>query len=145
MTNAAQSVKTLIQGMAADRQHYHALTELLEAQREHIIARRAVELDALNIQVMERYQQLSANSQQRYRLLHQLAIPATAEGMLSLISRLPASHRTSVSTLWQELQQQAAHCLSANEYNGSLMSMQQEILLNMLNASEPENWLYQQG
>ena len=145
MTNAAQSVKTLIQGMAADRQHYHALTQLLKAQREHILARRAAELDALNAQVMERYQQLSTNSQQRYRLLKQLGIPATAEGMLSLISRLPASHRTTVSTLWQALQQQAEHCFAANEYNGSLMTMQQDILVNMLNAGEPENWLYQQG
>ncbi|MEO3989852.1 flagella synthesis protein FlgN [Pseudocitrobacter cyperus] len=145
MTNAAHSVKSLIQGMVCDRQHYQALIQLLEAQREHIIARRASELDALNTQVMERYQQLSANSQQRYRLLNQLGIPATAEGMLSLISRLPASHRTSVAALWQALQQQANQCFAANEYNGSLMNMQQEILVNVLNASEPENWLYQQG
>lgn len=145
MTNAAQSVKTLIQGMVADRQHYHALTQLLEAQREHILARQAVELDALNVQVMAHYQQLSQHSQQRYRLLSQLGIPASAEGMLSLIARLPAAHRASVSTLWQDLQQQAAHCLAANEYNGSLMTMQQEILANVLNVSEPENWLYQQG
>lgn len=145
MTHAAQSVKMLIQGMAADRQHYQALTQLLEAQREHILARHASELDALNTQVMACYQQLSSNSQQRYRLLNQLGIPATAEGMLSLISRLPASHRAQVSTLWQTLQQQASQCFAANEYNGSLMSMQQEILLNVLNASEPENWLYQQG
>lgn len=145
MTNAAQSVKTLIQGMAADRQHYHALTQLLETQREHIIARRAAELEALNAQVMEHYQALSSNSQQRYRLLNALGIAASAEGMLSLIARLPAAHRTSVSTLWQELQRQATHCFTANEYNGSLMSMQQDILGNVLNVNEPENWLYQQG
>lgn len=145
MTNAAQSVKSLIQGMVDDRQRYHALTQLLEAQREHIIARRAVELDALNAQIMACYRQLSTNSQQRYRLLKLLGIPATHEGMQSLISRLPASHRASVATLWQELRQQAEQCFAANEYNGSLMSMQQEILLNVINAGEPENWLYQQG
>lgn len=29
MTNAAQSVKTLIQDMAEDRKHYHVLNDLL--------------------------------------------------------------------------------------------------------------------
>lgn len=145
MTNAVQSVKTLIQGMAADRQHYHALLRLLETQREHIVARRAAELDTLNAQVMEQYQHLSINSQQRYRLLKSLGIPASAEGMQSLIARLPPANRTPVAALWQDLQQQATRCFSANEYNGSLMSMQQEILLNVLNVNEPENWLYQQG
>ena len=47
MTNAAQSVKTLIQDMAEDRKHYHVLNDLLIQQRDHIIARRAAELDVL--------------------------------------------------------------------------------------------------
>ena len=65
--------------------------------------------------------------------------------MKTLIARLPAAHRPTVNTLWQGLQQQAAHCQTANEYNGALMNMQQEILGNLLNSTEPENWLYQQG
>ncbi|CDZ84544.1 flagella synthesis protein FlgN [Citrobacter koseri] len=145
MTNAAQSVKTLIQGMAEDRKHYHVLNDLLIQQRDHIIARRAAELDVLNAQIMACYQHLSQHSQQRYRLLERLGINANAQGMQTLIARLPAAHQPSVSALWQSLQQQVAQCQATNEYNAMLMNMQQEILTNLLNISEPENWLYQQG
>lgn len=145
MTNAAQRVKTLIQDMAEDRKHYHALTTLIEKQRHHIIARDAASMDTLNEQIMALYQQLSQSSQRRYQLLAQLGINASTQGMKTLISRLPANHQASVSSLWEGLQQQAADCQMANEYNGALMNMQQEILGNLLNSSEPENWLYQQG
>lgn len=145
MTNAAQRVKSLIQDIAEDRKHYHALTALLEQQRHHIVAREAVAMDAVNEQMMALYQQLSQHSQQRYQLLSQLGINANTEGMKTLIARLPATHQATISTLWQGLQQQAADCQTANEYNGALMNMQQEILGNLLNSSEPENWLYQQG
>lgn len=145
MTNATQRVKTLIQDMAEDRKHYHALTTLLEKQRHHIVARDAAALDALNVQIMAQYQLLSQSSQQRYQILSQLGIDANTQGMQALITRLPEAHRASVSALWQGLQQQASDCQTANEYNGALLSMQQDILNNMLNTSEPENWLYQQG
>ncbi|WP_393949214.1 flagellar protein FlgN [Kluyvera intermedia] len=145
MTNAAQRVKALIQDMAEDRKHYHNLTVLLEKQRHHIVARDAAAMDAINEQMMALYQQLSQHSQQRYQVLAQLGIDANTEGMKTLIARLPAAHRPTVNTLWQGLQQQAAHCQTANEYNGALMNMQQEILGNLLNSTEPENWLYQQG
>lgn len=145
MTNAAQRVKTLIQGMTEDRKHYQALTTLLEKQRHHIVARDAAALEEINEQIMARYQQLSQSSQQRYQLLGQLGIDATGEGMKMLIARLPAAHQPAVSALWQGLQQQARDCQMANEYNGALLTMQQEILGNLLNSSAPENWLYQQG
>ncbi|MTH46156.1 flagellar protein FlgN [Intestinirhabdus alba] len=145
MTHAAQRVKTLIQDMAEDRRHYLALNELLLRQREYIIARRTAELTALNEQIMGCYQTLSQHSQRRYRLLNQLGISASAEGIQRLIARLPASHQKTVAALWQSLQQQAERCHAANERNAVLMNMQQEILTNLLNASEPENWLYQQG
>ena len=145
MTNAAQRVKTLIQGMAEDRKHYHALTALLETQRRHIVAHDSEALETLNAQLMALYQQLSKNSQQRYTLLNELGINPNAEGMKLLISRLPTSHRSTVSTLWRGLQQQATTCQRANDYNGALMSMQQEIMGNLLNSSAPENWLYQEG
>lgn len=73
MTNAAQSVKTLIQDTAEDRKHYHVLNDLLIQQRDHIIARRAAKLDVLNVQIMACYQHLSQHSQQRYRLLERLS------------------------------------------------------------------------
>lgn len=97
------------------------------------------------MQIMAQYQLLSQSSQQRYQILSQLGIDANTQGMQALIARLPEAHRASVSALWQGLQQQASDCQTANEYNGALLSMQQDILNNMLNTSEPENWLYQQG
>lgn len=145
MTNATLSVKTLVQEMIEDRQHYHVLTDLLEQQRQHIIARDTNALDALNTQIMACYQQLSLHSLQRYNLLNQLGINTNSEGMQTLITRLPAAHQRSVAALWHHLQQQATACQAVNEYNGTLLNMQQEILTNVLNASEPENWLYQQG
>lgn len=144
MTNAAQRVKALIQDMTEDRKRYHALTTLLEKQRHHIVARDAASLDVINEQIMALYQQLS---QQPAALpdSRPVRIDPSTEGLKTLIARLPAAHQPSVSALWQSLQQQAADCRIANDYNGALMSMQQDILGNLLNTSEPENWLYQQG
>lgn len=145
MTHAAQRVKTLIQDMTEDRKHYHALSALLEKQRQFILARDAASLDEVNAQIMALYPSLSQRSQQRYRLLEQLGIRPDTEGMKTLIARLPATHRSAVSALWHALRQQAADCQRANDYNGALMNMQQEILDNLLNSSVPENWLYQEG
>lgn len=145
MANAAQSVKTLIQDMAEDREHYHVLNDLLIQQRELIIARRAAELGALNEKIMEHYQPLLRHSQQRHRLLEQLGLNANDQGMQRLITHLPATHRPSVSSLWHNLQLMATQCQATNDYNSTLMNMQQDILANLLNISAPENWLYQQG
>lgn len=144
MTNAAQRVKALIQGMTEDRKHYQTLGEMLMEQRHHIIARNAASLDSVNAQIMALYQQISHNSQQRRRLLEQLGITASGEGMKTLIARLPSSHQAPVAALWQTLRKQVEDCQHRNEYNGTLMNMQHDILQNLLNSSEPENWLYQQ-
>ncbi|AHG19666.1 hypothetical protein Z042_08560 [Chania multitudinisentens RB-25] len=144
MSNAAQCVKTLIEGLIKDRQHYIALNSLLQRQRNHIIARAAAELDEVNRQIMVIYQELTQHSQQRYRLLETLGIPVSSQGVQRLITRLPDTHRSAVATLWQDLQKQATSCHTANEYNGRLMNMQESILTNIINAGEPENWLYQQ-
>ena len=145
MSNAAQRVKGLIQDLAEDRKRYQTLTGLLENQRHHIVARDAAALEEVNQQIMALYEQLSKSSQQRYASLNALGITPGSEGMTSLIARLPAAHRPTVSALWQGLQEQALTCQSINDYNGALMNMQQEILGNLLNSSEPGNWLYQQG
>lgn len=145
MSNEALRVKSVIQGLAVDRKRYLALNELLAEQRQHIIARDAAALDAINAQIMALYHQLTQNSQQRYQLLDELGIQASSLGMLSLIARLPNEHKQKVGALWGDLQQQAAACQASNDANGALMHMQQDILVNLLNIGEPENWLYQQG
>jgi flagella synthesis protein FlgN len=145
MSNQALRVKSVIQGLAVDRQRYQALNALLDEQRQHIIARNAAALDAVNAQIMALYHQLTPNSQQRYQLLDELGLQASGSGMQSLIARLPGEHKSQVGALWHSLQQQAATCQASNDANGALMHMQQDILVNLLNIGEPENWLYQQA
>lgn len=145
MSNAAQCVKTLVQGMIADRDTYGHLKSLLTEQRQWLIARDAAGLDRLNPQLIALYEQLSANSKQRYQLLSQLGIPAGTPGLRTLFSRLPASHQGQLNRLWDSLEQLAAECKMLNDRNIAVLGMQQEILQNLLNISEPENWLYQQG
>ncbi|KMK19917.1 hypothetical protein ABW09_00260 [Pluralibacter gergoviae] len=143
MSSAASQVKMLIQDTADDRRRYISLRSLLEEQRAHILAQRTGDLNAVNDRIMGIYQQLTESSRRRHRLLSALGIAASAYGMQTLLSRLPDANRTKVRALWRDLQQQAAACQSANEYNGTLMNMQREILTGVLNAGEPENWLYQ--
>lgn len=142
MANAASQVKILIQGIAEDRQHYITLQSLLENQRQFILGHQARELDAINVRIMALYQQLTRSSQQRYQLLGALNIQASAYGMQTLLARLPEAHRPKISALWCDLLARAAACQSTNDYNGTLMNMQQEILANVLNSGEPENWIY---
>ncbi|WP_152083077.1 flagellar protein FlgN [Enterobacter oligotrophicus] len=144
MSNAAQCVKMLVQGMVEDRETYSQLKTLLADQRQWLIARDAAKLDQLNPQLISLYEQLSHNSKQRYQLLTQLGIPVGTPGLRTLFSRLPAQHQSQFNTLWNSLEQIAAECKSLNDNNITVLSMQQEILQNLLNISEPENWLYEQ-
>lgn len=144
MSNVNLCVKQLISDMITDRQHYIALNELLEQQRLLIIARNSTELDAVNEQLIGIYQHLSQSGQQRYALLQQLGVPSGALGIKALFARLPVTHKTQVSALWDSLEAQATRCKTLNEGNGTLLGMQQDILQNLINANEPENWLYQQ-
>lgn len=145
MSHAAQCVKTLVQGMVEDRETYAALKTLLAGQRQWLIARDAARLDALNPQLMSLYEKLSHNSKVRYQLLTQLGIPVGTPGLRTLFSRLPVQHQRQLNTLWDTLEQIAAECKALNDSNIAVLSMQQEILQNLLNISEPENWLYGQG
>ncbi|MFB5747398.1 flagellar export chaperone FlgN [Cedecea sp. S5-13] len=144
MSNAAQDVKQLIEDMIADRKYYTELNALLEQQRQLIVGRRSAELDQLNGKLIQIYERLAASSQQRYATLAGLGVPAGPQGIKALFSRLPVSHQGQVSALWEDLETQATRCKTANEGNGLLLGMQQEILENLVNSSEPENWLYQQ-
>ncbi|MBC2621603.1 flagellar protein FlgN [Citrobacter cronae] len=145
MSHAAQCVKTLVQGMVEDRETYAALKTLLAGQRQWLIARDAARLDALNPQLMSLYEKLSHNSKVRYQLLTQLGIPVGTPGLRTLFSRLPVQHQRHLNTLWDTLEQIAVECKALNDSNIAVLSMQQEILQNLLNISEPENWLYAQG
>ena len=145
MSKTALYVKNLLQDMVEDRKLYISLNGLLERQRENIISRQVAEVDALNERAMVMYKQLAANSQKRLQILNLLGISANGKGMHTLFSRLPAPHKSSALALWNDLEQQAKQCQNANEYNGTLLNMQQDILVNLLNASEPANWLYTQG
>jgi FlgN protein. len=145
MSNASQCVKTLIQDMVADRSHYTLLLERLEAQREGIILRDVAALELVNLEIVSLYQQLAASGQKRHQLLKSVGIPSGAKGLKTLFARLPESWQSQVRTLWQELEGTAAACKMANDANGMLLNMQNDILQNLLNVSEPENWLYQQA
>lgn len=145
MSNAAQCVKTLVQGMVEDIDTYRRLKTLLAGQHQWLIARDTAQLDSLNPQLMSLYEQLSHNSKQRYQLLTRLGIPAGAPGLRTLFSRLPETHQKQLTALWTSLEAIAAECKALNDRNIAVLSMQQEILQNLLNISEPENWLYEQS
>lgn len=144
MSNAAQSVRTLIQGMVDDRNHYNQLKTLLTDQRQFLIARNAQALETLNASIFTVYEQLLENSKQRYKLLTRLGIPAGAHGLRTLFTRLPAANQSQLNTLWDSLEQLAAECKTLNDRNGMVLAMQQEVLQNLFNVGEPENWLYRQ-
>ncbi|MFP2238806.1 flagellar protein FlgN [Pseudescherichia vulneris] len=145
MSNAAQCVKKLVQGMVEDRETYSNLKTLLADQRQWLVARDTAKLDALNPQLIAHYERLSDNSKQRYQLLTQLGIPVGSPGLRTLFSRLPAPHQKQLTILWDSLEQVAAECKALNDSNITVLAMQQEILQNLLNISEPENWLYEQN
>ena len=145
MSTAAQCGTTLGPGIVEDRATFGKLKTLLADQRQWLIARDTAKLDQLNPQLIACYEQLSHNSKQRYQLLTQLGIPVGTPGLRTLFSRLPAAHQKQLTTLWGSLEQVAAECKALNDRNITVLTMQQDILQNLLNISEPENWLYEQG
>ncbi|WP_439411914.1 flagellar export chaperone FlgN [Enterobacter ludwigii] len=143
MSNTSQWVKSLIQDMVTDRNHYTLLREKLTAQRESMILRDIPALERINNEIIALYQQLAANSQQRYSLLKQLGIADGEKGLLTLFSRLPVNVQNQVRQLWLELESIANTCKITNDANGMLLNMQNDILHKLINTGDPENWLYQ--
>lgn len=143
MSNASLCVKTLIQDMVADRKNYTLLREHLEAQREGLILRDIVALESINNEIISLHQTLTASSKKRQNLLKELGIPVGAKGLKTLFGRFPGNLQDQVRKLWQGLEEVAADCKRTNDANGMLLNMQNDILQNLLNINEPENWLYQ--
>lgn len=137
-------IKTLITDLSGDYRDWQALNALLLRQREAILARDATTLDEVNPPIIRCYQQLTARRQQRRHVLAQLGVGADDAGVAKVIACLPSDHQSKVNALWQAVQKHASVCMAANVHNGALMKMQYDIVQNVLNAGEPQNWLYQQ-
>lgn len=145
MTTPAQKVNTLIQDIVSDRKIYIELIALLEQQRTLIVAHNAADLSTLNEKLVAHYQRLTESAQKRHQILQSLGVPGGCKGIADLFARLPEQHQSKVNALWLDLEQQAKRCKDINERNGIMLHMQQDILNNLLNADQPEAYLYQAG
>lgn len=144
MNNATQYVQQLIRTIIGDRQIYAELSDVLKQQRQMILTHQSSGLIAINARLIDIYRHLADSTRQRNTLLDSLGVDRNLQGIKTLFARLLPDNQQQVNALWRDLEARATKCKTANEENGLLLSMQQEIIQNLLNAGEPQNWIYQQ-
>ncbi len=140
---ARQYLQQFMHDLGQDYKAWRGLNALLLRQRQAILARNSEELETINQQIFGLYHKLSSTGSTRHQLLSALGVSTNNQGVQRLIRHLPAAWQKSVGALWQQVEAQAREAQTANQYNGTLLNMQYDIVQSILNASEPENWLYQ--
>lgn len=140
---ARQYLQQFMRDLSQDHKAWRGLNALLLRQRQAILARNSEELETINQQIFGLYHKLSSTGSTRHRLLSALGVSTNNHGVQRLINNLPPAWQDSVGLLWQQVETQAREAQVANQYNGTLLNMQYDIVQSILNASEPENWLYQ--
>lgn len=132
----------LLQDMVQDRQRYITLKNLLEAQRSLLLERNSEQLSLVNQELMQIYHPLAQSATVRQQSLQILGFSADKAGLRQFILHLPEQHRGKINALWEDLQHHAQLCHQLNERNGMVLHMQQQIMENVVNASQPADWLY---
>lgn len=141
MSTPTERVKTLLHDLQQDTHYYQRLLDLLEQQREAMLACSAARSEEIGQELMAIYPQLQASARRRATTLAGFTLPADDRGLQALLSRLPAALGQRARKWWQQLEQQALLCQQLNLRNGLLLSSQQEILGSLLHQ-EPQDFLY---
>lgn len=142
MTSTAERVKTLLRDIKQDTQHYDALAGLLQHQREAMVACDASQLQTVNAQLLQIYQQLHDSAQRRSETLQALKLASDSRGVNQLLPYLPVSLAQQAESWWRTLELSALTCQQMNERNGLLLAMQQETL-SSLTGQPAHDFLYQ--
>lgn len=141
MSSQTERVKALLQDLKQDTQRYQRLEQLLEQQREAMLACHAGRTTAIDSELMSLYPLLQESARRRADTLTGLTLPADGRGLLALFSRLPVVLCQQASVWWEQLEQQARLCKQLNQRNGLLLNSQQEILSTLLHHN-PQDFLY---
>lgn len=142
MTSTADRVKTLLRDIRQDTQHYDALTRLLKQQRDAMVACDASQLQSVNAELLQIYQQLHDSAQRRSEILQALKLASDSRGISQLLPYLPVQLAQQAENWWRTLELSALTCQQMNERNGLLLAMQQETL-NTLTGQPAPDFLYQ--
>lgn len=141
MSNPTERVKALLHDLQQDTEHYQRLLELLDRQREAMLACHAARSEEIGDDLMAVYPLLQASSRRRAETLMNFSLSPDGRGLLVLFSRLPTALRERATGWWNQLEQQAQRCQLLNQRNGLLLSSQQEMLGSLLH-NDPQDFLY---
>lgn len=137
-------VRQLLADLLDDEQHLCAIQDILSAQRQAVLSYDQPQLDQLNQQLMNHYQQLHQHAKQRISGLRDLGLPANRQGMERLLANIPTAAQQFMQTAWDKLSATLEHCQQANSHNQQLLEQQQTILTEcMPHICDDLSWLYQ--
>ncbi|MTD26962.1 flagellar protein FlgN [Erwinia sorbitola] len=141
MSSPTERVKALLRDLQQDAQHYERLAQLLEQQRDAMLACHAGRTTEIGGELMLLYPLLQASARRRAETLNGFTLSPDGEGLLALLSRLPAALCQRATAWWNQLEQQAHLCQRLNQRNGQLLNSQQEMLGKLLHQ-DPQAFLY---
>lgn len=136
-----EQVKTLLRDLKQDVEFYQQLVQLLQQQREAMLACHSANTEQAGISLAAIYPRLQASARRRAQTLQAFKLTPDGEGLRLLFSRLPDPLQKQASAWWQGLQEQAKTCQALNERNGLLLNHQREMLESLF-RDRPEDYLY---
>lgn len=136
-----EQVKGLLKDLQQDVAFYQQLAQLLQQQREAMLACHAERSEQAGANLSAIYPRLQASARRRAQTLQALRLATNGEGLKALFSRLPAALKVQAESWWQTLEEQAVACQQLNERNGLLLNHQRE-MLGALFRDRPEDFLY---
>lgn len=128
----ASVIKAFIQEINLDLADYQKLHQLLKVQHHNMLHRNSDKLTAMTGPHQKLIAQLQQRADHRSWLLEQLGMESSPDSVNRLISALPNQYRKPIDHKWCELKDLVHSCMEQNDRNSRLLSMQQEILGQVL-------------
>ncbi|GAA5645320.1 MULTISPECIES: flagellar protein FlgN [Vibrio] len=132
----SQRIQTFFRSVGDDIKLYHQLLPLLKKQQTLYLAFNGPELSENIRQQVPILNQLSQSAQQRAQCMESLGLPASEQGVQSLLKVLPTTLRNQATRQWQSLHQLVDECQQCNQNNGKSSAAFHEMLSQLVSPGQ---------
>lgn len=142
MTRREQLLQVLAQDIDQDCAEYELLLSAQQQLYQQLLRRDSAQIELTNAQITEYLKGLSARSVRRNKVLAAFSLAPGSDSMQRLFGQFGAQENARLQATWQRLGALVAQCQAQNQHNGQLLAMHNDILNQLLAASDAEP-LYQ--
>ncbi|MNJ21558.1 FlgN protein [compost metagenome] len=138
MSRREQLLRVIERDVGEDFQAYSRLAELMTRLHGLLLVRDCVQIDISNQQITALLDAAAVRVQRRKKVMEAFRLPVDERAMEKLFGLFEPARRSPLLRAWLSLRAQVERCRVLNERNGKLLSMQSEVLQQVLDrAPEP--------